>query len=169
MPLHNKHSYSFLEFDFHAASRYPICNDDIILICNPSTHSHNFFAILTFEQKLPHVPKEKGLCSLCEDFCTYVEQHDNPPKSFQTVEETTFQTAEKTNGFCRAYPYNPNEKIMLCLEKLNEIVQNEAGENTTNGKKAKEYEEKIKSSCFAGICECKEGACYVREANNEWR
>lgn len=149
----------FLEFDFHASSLYPISEHDVILISNPNKTPHQFFSILVFESDVSKVAGGKGLCSLCENFCTYVDQHEHLPETPPVGEATSF---------CVSFPYNTEYYIEQCLSRLHLIVQEDEGKNTKNGIKAKNYEQLIDRSCNKGTCKCNGGSCYVHEAMNEW-
>lgn len=158
----------FLEFDFHASSLYPISEHGVILISNPNKPPHQFFSILVFDSDVLKVEGGKGLCSLSENFCTYVEQYDALPKTAHTEGESTPQTVGKAKDFCRSYLYNADEEIKHCLERLNDIVQDDPKKTLPNTKCAEGFRTKIERSCYKGTCECLEENCYVREAKMQF-
>lgn len=153
----------FLEYDFHASLSYPISGDDVILVSNPKKSPHQFFSVLVFDSPsaIPATTGGKGLCSLCESWCTDVEQPMHLSET-QIMEEATKKQKEI---FCDL----GMEEINKTLKDLRLIKLNEGSEQTKNKEMVDSFIEKVDESCAKGQCKKEQEYCYVLHAKKLWK
>ena len=155
----------FFEFDFFAAATYPISENDVLLICNPNTNSHNFFSVLAFEKELPQVSSDKGLCSLCESFCVEYQTPLNSHKEGEFDASADTATAGDRSFCSKEFNQENCQKVLdqLCNKR-------KVAEESQNKDDLSRYIETIQNSCLCGACKKSqnEDKCYVLSATRKW-